>query len=236
AELEAAIADSNGLPMPAGLSRYVHVPFCASPRLYCACARVITRSAAAGQAVLVDLGSELGLGAPRFDRGRTVRQVPVVGGAPATLLRADRVRQLMALLRPHFQFAPDAELGLEVDPRTVDPAGIRELRNIGFNRISVGVQDLDPQVQKAVNRIHDTAMVSAVIGAARGVGFESISVDLIYGLPMQTTTGFSKTIESIISMGPDRISLFNYAHLPHLFKAQRQIDIEQMPSPATKLG
>ncbi|WP_376693620.1 oxygen-independent coproporphyrinogen III oxidase [Wenzhouxiangella sp. EGI_FJ10409] len=235
AEFKAAIAESNRLPIPADLSVYVHVPFCASPCFYCACNRVITRSSTAGQEFLVNLEKELRLVAPRFDRDRPVRQLHLGGGTP-TFLRSDQIRQLMALLRTHFHFAADAELGLEIDPRTIDPAGIRELRNIGFNRISVGVQDLDPEVQKAVNRVHDTAMVGSVIGAARGVGFDSISVDLIYGLPLQTTTGFSRTVESIISMNPDRISLFNYAHLPHLFKAQRQIDIEQMPTPATKLA
>jgi oxygen-independent coproporphyrinogen-3 oxidase len=235
ADFDAAIAESNRLPIPADLSIYVHVPFCTSPCFYCACNRVITRSTTAGQEFLVNLEKELRLVAPRFDRDRPVRQLHLGGGTP-TFLRTDQIRQLMALLRTHFHFAGDAELGLEIDPRTIDPAGIRELKNIGFNRISVGVQDLDPEVQKAVNRVHDTAMVGSVIGAARGVGFDSISVDLIYGLPMQTTTGFSRTVESIISMNPDRISLFNYAHLPHLFKAQRQIDIEQMPTPATKLA
>ncbi|RFF27240.1 oxygen-independent coproporphyrinogen III oxidase [Wenzhouxiangella sp. 15181] len=234
-EYDAAIAESNRLPIPADLSIYVHVPFCTSPCFYCACNRVITRSTTAGQEFLVNLEKEFRLVAPRFDRDRPVRQLHLGGGTP-TFLRTDQIRQLMALLRTYFHFAPDAELGLEIDPRTIDPAGIRELKNIGFNRLSVGIQDLDPDVQKAVNRVHDTAMVGSIIGAARGVGFDSISVDLIYGLPMQTTAGFSKTIESIISMNPDRISLFNYAHLPHLFKAQRQIDIEQMPSPATKLA
>jgi len=233
-DLEAAIAESNRLPIPADLSIYVHVPFCASPCFYCACNRVITRSSSAGQEFLVSLEKELRLVAPRFDRDRPVRQLHLGGGTP-TFLRTDQIRQLMALLRTHFHFAADAELGLEIDPRTIDPAGIRELKNIGFNRISVGVQDLDPAVQEAVNRVHDTAMVGSILGAARGVGFDSISVDLIYGLPLQTTSGFSRTIESIISMNPDRISLFNYAHLPHLFKAQRQIDIEQMPTPSTKL-
>ena len=233
--VDAAIAESNRLPIPADLSVYVHVPFCASPCFYCACNRVITRSATAGQEFLVHLEKELRLVAPRFDSDRPVRQLHLGGGTP-TFLRTDQIRQLMALLRTHFHFAADAEMGLEIDPRTIDPAGIRELKNIGFNRISVGVQDLDPAVQKAVNRAHDAAMVGSVMGAARGVGFDSISVDLIYGLPMQTVSGFSRTIESIISMNPDRISLFNYAHLPHLFKAQRQIDSEQMPTPATKLA
>jgi oxygen-independent coproporphyrinogen-3 oxidase len=234
-DLEAAIADSNGLPIPGDLSVYVHVPFCTSPCFYCACNRVITRSATAGQEFLVNLAKELRLVAPRFDRDRKVRQLHLGGGTP-TFLRPDQIGQLMTLLRTHFSFAEDAELGLEIDPRTIDPAGIRELRKIGFNRLSVGVQDLDPAVQKAVNRVHDHAMVASVIDTARGVGFESISVDLIYGLPLQTTAGFSRTIGAMLDMAPDRISLFNYAHLPHLFKAQRQIDESQMPSPATKLA
>jgi oxygen-independent coproporphyrinogen-3 oxidase len=231
----AALADSNGLPMPADLSLYVHVPFCSSPCFYCACNRVITRSRTAGQEFLVHLEHEMRLVAPKIDRDRPVRQVHFGGGTP-TFLSVEQLRQAMALLRTHFRLAPDAEIGLEIDPRTIDPAGIRELRKIGFNRLSIGIQDLDPEVQKAVNRIHDTATVAAVIGAAQGVGFESISVDLIYGLPLQTTAGFSRTVESVISMDPDRISLFNYAHLPHLFKAQRQIDAEQVPTPATRLA
>ncbi len=235
AQYDAAIAESNRLPIPADLSLYVHVPFCASPCFYCACNRIITRSTTAGQEFLVNLEKELRLVAPRFDRDRPVRQLHLGGGTP-TFLSSEQIGQLMALLRTHFQFAPDAELGLEIDPRTVDPAGIRELHKIGFNRVSIGIQDLDPDVQKAVNRVHDTAMVGSVLGAARDAGFSSINVDLIYGLPLQTTAGFSKTIESIISIDPDRISLFNYAHLPHLFKAQRQLDAELLPSPATKLA
>jgi oxygen-independent coproporphyrinogen III oxidase len=230
-----AIIESNKLPIPPDLSLYIHVPFCSSPCFYCACNRVITRSPTAGQEFLVHLEKELRLTAPLFDDDRPVRQLHLGGGTP-TFLHVEQIRQLMALLKTHFHFAADAELGLEVDPRTIDPAGIRALREMGFNRISVGIQDLDPAVQKAVNRIHDTALVGSILGAARGVGFESISVDLIYGLPLQTTAGFSRTVETIIEMQPDRISLFNYAHLPHLFKAQRQLDDSLLPTPATKLA
>src|SRR5690554_5501117 len=136
AQYDAAIAESNRLPMPADLSLYVHVPFCASPCFYCACNRIITRSTTAGQEFLVNLEKELRLIAPRFDRDRPVRQLHLGGGTP-TFLSTEQIRQLMALLRTHFQFAPDAELGLEIDPRTVDPTGIGELRKIGFNRLSV---------------------------------------------------------------------------------------------------
>lgn len=234
-DLYAAIAESNRLPIPADLSIYVHVPFCSSPCFYCGCNRVITRSRTAGDEFLVTLGREIDLLAPRFDSDRLVRQLHLGGGTP-TFLSVDQIQHLMNLLKRHFTFADDAEIGLEVDPRTVDPAGIRHLHEIGFNRISIGVQDLDPAVQKAVNRVHDTATVSATIGAARAVGFESISVDLIYGLPLQTTTGFAGTIDTILQLKPDRISLFNYAHLPHLFKGQQRIVNEHLPSPATKLA
>lgn len=234
-ELYTAIAESNRMPIPADLSVYVHVPFCSSPCFYCGCNRVITRSKTVGDEFLVALGREIDLLGPRFDRDRLVRQLHLGGGTP-TFLTVDQIGRLMDMLKQHFSLAEGAEIGLEVDPRTVDPAGIKRLYEIGFNRISIGVQDLDPEVQKAVNRIHDTAMVSATIGAARAVGFESISVDLIYGLPQQSTAGFAKTVETIISLKPDRLSLFNYAHLPHLFKGQNRIKTEQLPSPATKLA
>jgi len=234
-DYRSAIVESNRLPLPADLSLYVHVPFCASPCFYCACNRVITRSATAGQEFLGHLEQELTLVAPLFDADRPVRQLHLGGGTP-TFLSPGQINQLMALLRTHFRFAAEAELGLEVDPRTVDPDGIQQLREAGFNRLSIGIQDLDPAVQQAVNRVHDTALVASILGAARAVGFGSISVDLIYGLPLQTTSGFAQTVESIISMNPDRISLFNYAHLPHLFKAQRQIDEQKLPNPTTKLA
>jgi oxygen-independent coproporphyrinogen III oxidase len=230
-----AISDSNKLPIPADLSLYVHVPFCANPCFYCGCNRVITRSLTAGDQFLANLERELALVAPRFDEDRLVRQLHLGGGTP-TFLSVAQLGRLMHLLQSHFAFDPEAEMGLEIDPRTIDPEGIGELRRLGFNRLSVGIQDLEPDVQQAVNRIHDTAMVSATLGAARAVGFKSISVDLIYGLPLQTTAGFSRTVDTVIGMKPDRLSLFNYAHLPQLFKAQQRIDEAQLPTPATKLA
>ena len=234
-DLLGAIDESNKLPIPADLSLYVHVPFCSNPCFYCGCNRVITRSKTAGDEFLQTLESELDLIAPQFDADRRVRQLHLGGGTP-TFLTIEQLGRVMDMLKARFRFADDGELGLEVDPRTVDPAGIKRLRDIGFNRISIGVQDLDPAVQQAVNRVHDTATVSATIGAARAVGFESISVDLIYGLPLQTTTGFAQTVETMLSLKPDRLSLFNYAHLPHLFKGQTRIETEQLPTPATKLA
>jgi oxygen-independent coproporphyrinogen III oxidase len=231
----AVIGESNRMPIPADLSLYVHVPFCSNPCFYCGCNRVITRSVTAGDEFLANLERELELVSPHFDRDRVVRQLHLGGGTP-TFLSLGQIEQLLTLLKQHFPFDPDAEMGLEIDPRSIDPRGIAGLRKLGFNRLSVGVQDLEPDVQQAVNRIHDTATVAAVIGAARAADFDSISVDLIYGLPLQTTAGFSRTVETIVSLRPDRISLFNYAHLPHLFKAQQRIDADQLPTPKTKLA
>ncbi|MCA1778236.1 MAG: oxygen-independent coproporphyrinogen III oxidase, partial [Xanthomonadaceae bacterium] len=235
AQWKDALDDSNRVPIPADLSLYVHVPFCSSPCFYCGCNRVITRSITAGQEFLVHLEKELDLAAPHFDRDRKVRQVHLGGGTP-TFLETAQIGQLMRLLRSRFSFSADAEIGLEVDPRSVTPADIRELKGIGFNRISIGIQDLDPEVQKAVNRVHDAAWVASIIGAARAVRFDSISVDLIYGLPKQTTGAFAQTVEQILEMKPDRISLFNYAHMPHLFKAQNRISADDLPLPSIKLA
>ncbi|MEE4330913.1 MAG: oxygen-independent coproporphyrinogen III oxidase [Wenzhouxiangella sp.] len=231
----AAIGESNRLPIPPDLSVYVHVPFCASPCFYCGCNRVITRSRSAGDQFLSSLERELRLVAPRFDADRQVRQLHLGGGTP-TFLDLGQLERLTAMLREHFSFHPEAEIGLEVDPRSIDAHGIAGLARIGYNRISVGVQDLDPEVQRAVNRVHDSACVGATLGAARAVGFDSVSVDLIYGLPRQTTAGFDHTIDTIAALAPDRLSLFNYAHLPERFKGQRQIREEDLPSPSTKLA
>ena len=231
----AALKESNTLPIPADLSLYVHVPFCANPCFYCGCNRVITRSATAGQEFLIDLERELDLTAPHIDQDRNVHQVHLGGGTP-TFLTTDQIDQLLRLLKTRFQFDEDAEIGLEVDPRSVDPADIRRLKAIGFNRISIGIQDLDPEVQQAVNRVHDETRVASIVGAARAVGFDSISVDLIYGLPKQSTEAFARTVEQVIEMHPDRLSLFNYAHMPHLFKAQQRIKAEDLPAPQTKLA
>jgi oxygen-independent coproporphyrinogen-3 oxidase len=234
-DLMAAISESNRLPIPPDLSLYVHVPFCANPCFYCGCNRVITRSRSAGDQFLASLECELDLLAPRFDSDRQVRQLHLGGGTP-TFLDVGQLERLTAMLRSRFSFHPDAEMGLEIDPRSIEPRGIAALARIGYNRISVGVQDLEPDVQQAVNRVHNSARVGSTLGAARAAGFDSISVDLIYGLPLQTTAGFDRTIDTVISLAPDRLSLFNYAHLPERFKAQRRIREQDLPSPATKLA
>jgi len=230
-----ALKESNTLPIPADLSLYVHVPFCSSPCFYCGCNRVITRSETAGQEFLVDLERELDLTARRIDHDRKVRQVHLGGGTP-TFLSTGQIDHLLRLLTNRFQFAEDTEVGLEVDPRSVDPADVGRLRKIGFNRISIGIQDLDPEVQQAVNRVHDETRVASIVGTAQAVGFDSTSVDLIYGLPNQTTEAFARTVEKVIEMHPDRLSLFNYAHMPHLFKAQQRIETDELPAPQTRLA
>ena len=230
-----ALEESNRLPIPADLSLYVHVPFCSSPCFYCGCNRVITRSALAGQEFLAQLEQEVMRVSQHIDRDRQVRQLHLGGGTP-TFLSSAQLDQLLQVLRSYFHFDTQAELGLEVDPRTVTPEDIRALAKSGFNRISIGIQDFDPNVQKAVNRVHDAAQVERLIRTARAVGFESISVDLIYGLPLQTTAAFADTVEQIIRLRPDRISLFNYAHMPHLFKAQNRISADDLPSSANKLA
>ena len=231
----AAIGDSNRLPIPPDLSLYVHVPFCASPCFYCGCNRVVTRSRSAGDQFLSSLERELSLVAPRIDDDRRVRQLHLGGGTP-TFLDIGQLERLTTMLQRHFAFHPDAEMGLEIDPRSIDALGIAALARMGYNRISIGVQDLEPEVQQAVNRVHSSALVGATLGAARAAGFESISVDLIYGLPRQTTAGFNRTVDTIISLAPDRLSLFNYAHLPERFKAQRQIREQDLPSPSKRLA
>jgi len=233
--LLAAIDESNCLPIPADLSVYVHVPFCSSPCFYCGCNRVITRDQAAGDRFLDALDREMALLAPRFDPDRKVRQIHLGGGTP-TFLDNDQLGRLTKLLRGRFALASEVEMGLEIDPRTIAPEAMEHLRALGYNRLSIGIQDFDPDVQRAVNRVHDFEQVASLHRAARATGFASISFDLIYGLPEQSTAGFQRTIEAVLELAPDRLSLFNYAHLPHLFKAQRRIDELQLPTPATKLA
>ncbi|GAB4169540.1 MAG: oxygen-independent coproporphyrinogen III oxidase [Wenzhouxiangellaceae bacterium] len=233
--LLAALDASNQPPIPADLSLYVHVPFCTSPCFYCGCNRIITRSTTAGGVFLDDLERELEIIAPHVDPDRTVRQIHLGGGTP-TFLSPTQIHRLIDTIDRRFRIDRDAEISLEVDPRSVDPDTIATLRRIAFNRISIGVQDLSPEVQKAVNRIHDEHQVRTIVEAARAAGFLSINLDLILGLPRQTPERFARTVERIIAMRPARLSLFNYAHLPHRFKAQKQIRIEDLPSPEAKLA
>jgi oxygen-independent coproporphyrinogen-3 oxidase len=237
AELRRAIQDSNGDPIPRRLSLYVHVPFCLSPCFYCGCNRVITRDRSRGDAYLTHLCREIAMIAPLFDRDREVIQLHFGGGTP-NFLSATQLRCTVDVLRRHVRFsdAHDRDISIELDPRTVLPQDIAELAQAGFNRASLGVQDFDPAVQAAVNRVQGVEQTRAVVDACRAHGFRSVNIDLIYGLPNQTVQGFRRTLATVIAMRPDRLAVYSYAHLPDMFKAQRQLDASLLPDAETKLA
>ncbi|MGH8157646.1 MAG: oxygen-independent coproporphyrinogen III oxidase [Rhodanobacter sp.] len=235
--LRQAIRASNEEPIPRPLSLYVHVPFCMSPCFYCDGNRVITRDASHADRYLERLYREIELIAPLFDRDRPVRQLHFGGGTP-NFFDAACMRELMESLARHFSFSQLAsrEYGIELDPRYADGEYVRQLGELGFNRLSVDIQDFDPAVQQAINRIQSFEQTRAVIDAARGAAFGSVSVDLIYGLPQQSLEGFGHTLEQVVALNPDRVAVYGYAHLPELFKPQRQIDAAGLPDPATRLA
>jgi len=236
-QLRAVIRASNEEPIPRRLSLYVHVPFCFSPCFYCGCNRVITRDTARGDAFLARLHREIALIAPLFDRDREVIQLHFGGGTPNFLSPAQLGDVVDALRRQfHFTDSGDRDISIEIDPRFCPPEWLPELARIGFNRISLGVQDFDPQVQTAVNRIQSVEQTRAVIEAARTSGIGSINIDLIYGLPAQTLEGFARTLDTVIALRPGRLAVYSYAHLPQLFKPQKQIDTALLPSGETKLA
>lgn len=219
------------------LSLYIHIPFCEHVCYYCGCNKIITRNHAQSQEYLRYLARDIALQAECLDSTRRVVQLHFGGGTP-TFLSADEIRHILELLHQHFRFAPEneGEYSIEIDPRTVDDAYLQALRAMGFNRVSFGVQDIDADVQRAVNRIQPLTEIRAMVESARRHGFHSISVDLIYGLPLQTRERFAHTIDALIDLSPDRLALFNYAHMPQLFGAQKQMREADLPSPAEKLN
>ncbi|MCC6196270.1 MAG: oxygen-independent coproporphyrinogen III oxidase [Burkholderiales bacterium] len=235
--LREAARDSNGDPIPRPLSLYVHVPFCTSPCFYCGCNRVITRDRSRAGVYVGRLARETALVADLFDRDREVVQLHFGGGTPNFLTPA-QLGEVVDTLRGHFHFTDrdDRDLSLEVDPRTLSPADVATLAAVGFNRASLGVQDFDPAVQEAVNRRQSVAQTLALIDACRRHGMRSVNVDLIYGLPRQTPAGFARTLATVIDVRPDRLAIYGYAHLPHVFKAQRRIDAAQLPAPMERLA
>ncbi|MBA2781064.1 oxygen-independent coproporphyrinogen III oxidase [Billgrantia kenyensis] len=235
-DYRAAAERSNRVAAPKPLSVYVHIPFCKSLCYYCACNKIITHNTERAAEYLDWLKQEIGVQGALFDETRRMTQLHLGGGTPTYLSNA-QLGELMAALDEAFHFAPveEREFSLEVDPRTVTPAQIHELHDLGFNRLSFGVQDFDEEVQKAVNRVQSEEQVVELVAAAREAGFQSVSVDLIYGLPLQTVASFDATLEKIIALRPDRIASYSYAHLPELFKAQRLIRPEDMPPPERKL-
>jgi len=218
------------------LSLYFHIPFCDTVCFYCACNKIATKDRSLAPPYLQRLHQEIRLQADLIDRSRVVEQLHWGGGTP-TFLSHDQMAQLMDETRRRFSLAGDdvGEYSIEIDPREADAGTVALLRRLGFNRMSLGVQDFEPKVQAAVNRIQSEAETLAVLDAARAQGFRSISIDLIYGLPFQTVESFQRTLERIIAFAPDRLSVFNYAHLPERFKPQRRIDARDLPPPETKL-
>ncbi|WP_104203384.1 oxygen-independent coproporphyrinogen III oxidase [Billgrantia saliphila] len=235
-DYRAAAERSNRVAAPKPLSVYMHIPFCKSLCYYCACNKIITHNTGRAAEYLEWLKQEIRVQAALFDDTRRMTQLHLGGGTPTYLSNA-QLGELMASLDKAFHFAPaqEREFSLEVDPRTVTPEQIHELHDLGFNRLSFGVQDFDADVQKAVNRVQSEEQVVELVKAAREAGFQSVSVDLIYGLPLQTVASFDTTLGKIIALHPDRIATYSYAHLPELFKAQRLIRPEDMPPPERKL-
>ena len=217
------------------LSLYVHIPFCESLCYYCACNKIITKHHDRSLPYLRYLGKEVDLHVQRIGAGQTVSQLHLGGGTP-TFFNDDELAELMAMLRRNFSLVPGGEYSIEVDPRTVDAGRLETLARLGFNRLSFGVQDFDPLVQKAVHRIQPAEKVFALVDAARGLGFESINVDLIYGLPKQTPESFDRTLAQVADLRPDRIALYAYAHLPERFKPQRRIAAVDLPCAANKVA
>jgi oxygen-independent coproporphyrinogen-3 oxidase len=217
------------------LSLYVHVPFCNTICYYCACNKVVTKNHRRSAKYIDYVGKEVGMLSAMVSAASPVKQLHWGGGTP-TFLSQQEMTLLMRILRDNFAFADDAECSIEIDPRKVTDATVALLAELGFNRMSLGVQDFDANVQQAVNRVQSEVETRAVIDAARASGFRSLNVDLIYGLPRQTVAGFAVTLEKVIAAAPDRIALYSYAHVPHLFKPQRQIRDAELPSADQKLA
>jgi oxygen-independent coproporphyrinogen-3 oxidase len=234
AEYRAWAAKSNESGNP--LSLYFHIPFCDTVCYYCGCNKVVTKDRTKASPYLERLHKEIALQGAMFDKSRTVDQLHWGGGTP-TFISHDEMRELMRVTGEHFNLRTDdtGEYSIEIDPREVKTDTIALLRELGFNRMSLGVQDFEESVQKAVNRIQSEESTMAALAAARSEGFKSISIDLIYGLPHQSVESFARTLDKILDISPDRLSVFNYAHLPELFKPQRRINEADLPAPQEKL-
>ncbi|KAB7763055.1 oxygen-independent coproporphyrinogen III oxidase [Xanthomonas maliensis] len=231
-----AIARSQVNTPQRPISLYVHVPFCQSPCFYCGCNRVITRDATRGSAYVRRVLREAGLIAEQLHPARDVVQLHLGGGTP-NFLSLELLAELLDGLRKLFRFsaASTRDISIEIDPRTLAVAEIPALAALGFNRVSLGIQDFDPVVQSAIHRIQSPAATVDMIIACRQAGIDSVNADLIYGLPRQTRPGFARTLETVIAAQPSRIAVYSYAHLPHLFKAQRHIAAQTLPPADQKL-
>jgi oxygen-independent coproporphyrinogen III oxidase len=235
--LRTYIRQSNAEPVPRDLSLYVHVPFCSSPCFYCGCNRVITRDPRKGASYVDRLTCEIAMLAPLFDADREVVQLHFGGGTPNFLGISD-FRRLVKTLRQHFHFSTreDRDFSIELDPRHATAELISSYAELGLTRASLGVQDFDEEVQRAVNRVQSVEETVRVIENCRAQGFRSINIDLIYGLPKQTLQGFERTLDIVIANRAERVAVYSYAHMPQMFKAQRRIDAAALPTADVKLG
>lgn len=232
-QLREAIEQAPGGP----LSLYIHVPFCSSPCFYCGCNRVITRDRSRGAAYVARVLKEASLIAPWLADRREVVQLHLGGGTP-NFLSPELIGELLRGLRRHFRFStePSRDFSIELDPRTLAPADLGELARLGFTRASLGVQDFDPDVQNAINRVQSPEQTLALIDACRAHGLHSVNVDLVYGLPRQTLRGFGETLERVLPSRPNRFAIYGYAHLPSMFRAQQRIDQAELPDAEGRLA
>ena len=217
------------------LSLYVHIPFCESLCYYCACNKIITGNYKKAEGYLALLTKEVDLLLPHIGQAQTVSQVHLGGGTP-TFFKDQELTALVRMLQSAFHWQPGGEFAVEVDPRTVDESRLETLWSLGFNRLSLGVQDFEPQVQQAVNRVQTLDSIARLMQASKSIGFGSINLDLIYGLPLQTLQSWQRTLQSVLALKPDRLAMYGYAHLPARFKPQRHIPLETLPSAQVKTG
>ena len=231
------VKHSNEDPIPSPLSLYLHIPFCDTICFYCGCSKVVTKDKSKAAHYIDLLKQEIKLQGALFAKDRIVTQIHWGGGTP-TFLSDKEIYEIIECLRDNFNVPADneVEFGIEVDPRTVDQQRLKNLNNLGFNRISFGVQDFDSDVQQAVNRVQSNEQIKQHIVDSRKLLYQSINIDLMYGLPKQSVHSFSKTLDTTIELNPDRIAIYNYAHLPEMFKPQRRISEEELPSAEEKLN
>lgn len=234
---ETAALTSRGAIDKRPLSLYVHIPFCRSPCFYCGCNKIVTRQVERSDPYTARLFKEISMRSAYFDPTREVEQLHLGGGTP-TFLTPDRLEALIDALDRFFRLVTkeSRDYSIEIDPRTVDSRYIRKLAELGFNRISIGVQDFDTEVQTAVNRIQSAELVQQALDSARENGFVSINFDLIYGLPRQNLSSFGATLDRVVEMRPDRLAVYGYAHMPQVFKAQRQMAPSELPDASTRLA
>ncbi|MGA9779623.1 MAG: oxygen-independent coproporphyrinogen III oxidase [Limisphaerales bacterium] len=231
-QLSTKIEENNRAPRD--LSVYFHIPFCETLCWFCGCTTVITLNHDKGMGYVEALGREVAKMAPKLNRQRKVVQLHFGGGSP-TFLRPDEIRRLGEIIHQHFTFSPDIEASVEVDPRRLTREHMVALREIGFNRASMGVQDFNPKVQEAIHRIQPREMTQQAMDWMRELGYNSINLDLIYGLPFQTPESFNETLDIVLAMKPDRLAVFSYAHVPWIKPSQKILEREVLPTPETKL-